>query len=140
MKKLIFLFSVVLFGLAVSPIETSAQKFTLNAAGTDVLTNTATLQYNVTLSAGYAALRVNPVVTRTSGTAAGKFYVFVSDDGINYTLTGDSLTLSDQVVNKATFSYASKDIPYYIRFVFQSTGTTVLVPKVTYVIRKYSKE
>lgn len=131
---------MVLFGLAVSPTETKAQKFTLNASGTDVLTNTDTKQYDVTLSGGYAALRVNPVVTRTSGTAAGKFYVYMSDDGINYTLTGDSLTFSNQVTNKATFSYAAKDIPYFIRFVYQSTGTTVLVPKTTYIIRKYARE
>lgn len=141
MKNLLKIMFVAVAGLMLSITEASAQRFTLNSASADTLTNTDTLTYNVTLSAGYAALRVMPVVTRLSGTAAGKMYTYISDDGVNYTLTGDSLVFTNVVKNiraAGAFTYAAKDIPYYIRWVYYSSGTTALIPKTTYVLRKYT--
>ncbi len=132
---------IAVAGLMLSISDASAQKITVNSASVDTLTDADTLTYNVTLSAGYAALRVLPVVTRLSGTAAGKMYTYISDDGINYTLTADSLVFTNVVTNTPStgaFTYAAKDIPYYIRWVYYSSGTTALIPKTTYVLRKYT--
>lgn len=128
MKKL---FVSVLLLTAMSGFgQTSQIEFT---AG-DTLTNADTIVKDITISNSTEALLLQPVVTRVSGTAAGKVVVLQSVNGVNYIRT-DSVTLSNVVTNTAFISKVSPVATYY-RIEFISSGTTALIPRLWYYQRK----
>lgn len=102
--------------------------------GVDTLTNADTTVKNLTLSVTANGIILQPVVTRVSGTAAGKMVLLQSVDGTNFIRT-DSIAFTNVVTNTAFISKSQPLAPYY-RVEFISSGTTVLWPQLWYFIRK----
>jgi hypothetical protein len=102
--------------------------------GADTLTNADTVVVNLTLSNILDGIILQPVLTRVSGTAAGRVVLTQSINGVNFIRT-DSISLSNVVTNTAFISKAGPVAPYY-RIEFISSGTTVLVPQLWYFQRK----
>lgn len=128
MKKLFV--SVLLLTALSSVGQVSQIEFT----AADTLTNADTIVKDITISNSTEAVLFQPVITRLSGTAAGKVYFSQSVNGVNYILT-DSVTLSNVVTNTAFISKVSPVAPYY-RIQFISSGTTALIPRLWYYQRK----
>ena len=132
MKKLFYL--VLAIGLSFSASAQVASTFALKAG--DTLTNTDTVAKIMKVTAGYAGVVIQPIVTRLSGTAAGSVVLFESLDGINYTPAGDTLTLSN-VVSQTKVFRKSAPLPVYYKIEAKSSGTVTEVLTVKYVLRKY---
>lgn len=103
-------------------------------AGADTLTNTDTVIVNLTLSTILDGVILQPVLTRVSGTAAGKVVLAQSINGVNFIRT-DSVALTNVATNTFFISKAGPVAPYY-RVEITSSGTTVLVPQLWYFQRK----
>lgn len=130
MKKLLFLLVVLFSALLAYAQPTQRVEF----VGTDTLTNADTIVKNLTLSTTANGIILQPVITRVSGTAAGKVVLLQSVDGTNFIRT-DSISLSNVVTNTAFITKSQPLAPYY-RVEFVSSGTTVLWPQLWYFIRK----
>jgi hypothetical protein len=102
--------------------------------GADTLTNTDTVIVNLTLSTILDGVILQPVITRVSGTAAGKVVLTQSINGIDFIRT-DSLVLSNVAKNTSFITKTGTVAPYY-RVEITSSGTTVLVPQLWYFQRK----
>ncbi len=74
--------------------------------GADTLTNADTVIVNLTLSTILDGVILQPVVTRVSGTAAGRVVLTQSINGVDYIRT-DSVSLSNVVTNTAFISKTS---------------------------------
>jgi hypothetical protein len=109
-----------------------AQK--IEFVGVDTLTNADTVVKNLTLSTTLNGIILQPVITRVSGTAAGKVVLSQSLDNVNFIPT-DSLVLSNIATNTAFFTKSQPTVLYY-RLTFISSGTTVLWPQLWYLPRK----
>jgi hypothetical protein len=129
MKKLL-LALVVLISFSASAQTTQSITF----VGVDTLTNTDTVVKNLTLSTTANGIILQPVVTRVSGTAAGKVVLLQSIDGTNFIRT-DSIAFTNVVTNTAFITKSQTLAPYY-RVELTSSGTTVLWPQLWYFIRK----
>jgi hypothetical protein len=130
MKKL-FLSAMVLLAVSKSYAQPAiAVKF----VGVDTLTNTDTVVKDITLSTTLNGIVLQPVITRVSGTAAGKVVLSQSLNGVNYIRT-DSIALSNLATNTAFF-FKSQPTTLYYRVEFTSSGTTVLWPQLWYLPRK----
>ena len=79
-----------------------------------------TALYNTTSS--YSVISLQVKVTKSSGTMAGKAYIWSSPDGANYTLR-DSTTLTDVTTQYAVFDYTGQVRRYWM--VIQKGATTV---------------
>ena len=114
----------------------SAQRATLMplVAG-DTLTNADTLYKVITVTAGYSALSIQPVVTKISGTVAGNVILQGSLNGVNYVNT-DTLALTDATVNTKIFTKVTTPLVFY-RLQFITAGTQSYVPRIYYVPRKH---
>jgi hypothetical protein len=112
----------------------SQPTYSVPFTGADTLTNADTVVVNLTLSTVLDGIILQPVVTRVSGTAAGRVVLTQSINGVNFIRT-DSVSLSNVVTNTAFISKAGPVAPYY-RIEFISSGTTVLVPQLWYFQRK----
>jgi hypothetical protein len=130
MKK-VLLSLIVLFIVGKSYAQ-PAQK--IEFVGVDTLVNADTVVKNLTLSTTLNGIILQPVITRVSGTAAGKVVLSQSIDGTNYIPT-DSLVLTNQLTN-TTFITKSQPTALYYRLTFISSGTTVLWPQLWYLSRK----
>jgi hypothetical protein len=130
MKKLLSLLVVLLSATALSAQTPQSIQF----VGVDSLINTDTVVKNITLSTTLNGIVLQPVITRVSGTAAGKVFLAQSIDGANY-ITTDSLILSNQLVNTALITKTQPTALYY-RLTFISSGTTALWPQLFYLPRK----
>jgi hypothetical protein len=129
MKKLL-LALVVLISFSVSAQTTQSVSF----SGADTLTNADTIVKNITLSTTANGIILQPVVTRVSGTAAGKVVLLQSIDGTNFIRT-DSIAFTNVVTNTAFITKSQPLAPYY-QLQFISSGTTVLWPQLWYFVRK----
>lgn len=130
MKK-VLLSLIVLFAVT----KTYAQPaLSLPFVGVDSLINTDTVVKDITLSTTLNGIILQPVITRVSGTAAGKLFLAQSINGINY-ITTDSLILTDVPVN-TTLITKSQPTALYYRLTFVSSGTTALWPQLWYLPRK----
>lgn len=130
MKKLLLLL-VVLFSFTVSFAQTTQSVF---FSGVDSLINADTVVKNLTLATTANGVILQPIITRVSGTAAGKVVLLQSIDGTNYVRT-DSITLTNVVTNTAFISKTQPVAPYY-QVQFISSGTTVLWPQLWYYQRR----
>jgi hypothetical protein len=130
MKK-VLLSLIVLFAVTKTYAQ-PAQK--IEFVGVDSLINTDTVVKNITLSTTLNGIVLQPVITRVSGTAAGKVFLAQSIDGTNY-ITTDSLILTNQLVN-TTLITKSQPTALYYRLTFVSSGTTALWPELWYLPRK----
>lgn len=129
MKKLLISL-VVLLSVSASAQTTQSVTF----IGSDTLTNADTIVKNLTLSTTANGIILQPVVTRVSGTAAGKVVLLQSIDGTNFIRT-DSIAFTNVVTNTAFITKSQPLAPYY-RVEFVSSGTTVLWPQLWFFIRK----
>lgn len=130
MKKL-FLSAMVLLAVSKSYAQ-PAQK--LQFVGVDTLINADTVVKDITLSTTLNGIVLQPVITRISGTAAGKVVLSQSLDGTNYIST-DSLVLTNILTNTSLITKTQPTALYY-RLTFISSGTTVLWPQFWYLPRK----
>lgn len=130
MKK-VLLSLIVLFIVGKSYAQ-PAQK--IEFVGVDSLINADTVVKDITLSTTLNGIILQPVITRVSGTAAGKVVLSQSIDGTNYIPT-DSITLTNIVTNTAFFTKSQPTALYY-RLTFISSGTTALWPQLWYLPRK----
>jgi len=129
MKKLLLVL-VVLFSVSASAQTTQSVTF----IGSDTLTNADTIVKNITLSTTANGIILQPVVTRVSGTAAGRVVLLQSIDGTNFIRT-DSIAFTNVVTNTAFITKSQPLAPYY-QLQFISSGTTVLWPQLWYFVRK----
>ena len=130
MKKL-FLSAMVLLSVGKAYAQPAiAVKFT----GADTLVNSDTVVKDITLSTTLNGIVLQPVITRVSGTAAGKVVLSQSIDGTNYIPT-DSITLTNILTNTSLITKSQPTALYY-RLTFISSGTTVLWPQLWYLPRK----
>ncbi len=129
MKKLLIVL-VVLFSVSASAQTTQSVTF----IGSDTLTNADTIVKNITLSTTANGIILQPVVTRVSGTAAGRVVLLQSIDGTNFIRT-DSIAFTNVVTNTAFITKSQPLAPYY-QLQFISSGTTVLWPQLWYFVRK----
>jgi hypothetical protein len=102
--------------------------------GVDSLINADTVVKNITLSSSLNGVIFQPVITRASGTAAGKVVFAQSIDGVNYIPT-DSITLTNILTNSTLVS-KSTPVSTNWRITFISSGTTALWPQLWYLPRK----
>lgn len=137
MKKIIpFL---VLSCLMLSFMSTKAQKAPqpISFTATDgvtaktVSTNTDTAIAIIKLASYNEALTIQAIVNKTSGTIAGKVYLYGSLDATNYDKL-DSLTLSDQAVNFKHFTVSPPAKYYAYQLQYVATGTQASTFKALY--------
>lgn len=129
MKKLLLVL-VVLFSISASAQTTQV----VPSVGSDTLTNADTLTKSITVSTTANGIILQPVVTRVSGTAAGRVVLLQSVDGTNFIRT-DSIAFTNVVTNTAFITKSQPLAPYY-QVQFISSGTTVLWPRLWYFTRK----
>lgn len=121
MKKIL---SILVCGLVFMAINAKAQ------TPAKVMTVTSTSYSNTgadtaTILSNIASdnVSIQPVVTKVSGTIAGKAFVWVSLDGVNYQkLTTDSMVLTNTTTNTKVFTIAPSKYLYY-RVITTGTGT-----------------
>lgn len=146
MKKLVFLISLILFGLfsfaQSKPTEVTPDGYVNGAAyqyiwasASDTLTDADTLSYVWRVS-GVRQLDINLKLYSdfVSGSAGGKLKAYKSIDGANWevTATADSITvasltedgLDSEVITVSDFLYP------YLKIIYLQTGTAVTIPKV----------
>lgn len=111
-----------------------SQSISLPFVGVDSLINTDTAVKDITLSSSLNGVIFQPVITRVSGTAAGKIFFAQSINGTDY-ITTDSVILSDAVTNTALISKVTPVATNW-RITFISSGTTALWPQLWYLPRK----
>jgi hypothetical protein len=131
MKKILILMFVI-----IGAIQSQAQRATLIplAAG-DTAVNTTTANKVISATAGYSAIGIQPVITKVSGTVAGKAYLYQSLDGTNYIKT-DSITLADQTTNTTIWTKTTTPAVYY-KVQVAGSGTMSAIMRVYYVARKH---
>lgn len=130
MKKI---FSTIVLLLVINLCYSQAA-ISIPFVGVDSLINADTVVKNITLSSSLNGVIFQPVITRASGTAAGKVVFAQSIDGINYIST-DSITLTNVLTNSTLIS-KSTPVSTNWRITFISSGTTALWPQLWYLPRK----
>lgn len=143
MKKLVLLFSIIVFAFA-AMAQTAVTNVTPNGyisdpayvyiwgSTSDTLTNADTLDYVARIYGNEVYdFNIQLYSDHVSGTAGGTLMAYRSIDGVNYTvldtITVSSLTadaLDAEVINLDNFLYP------YLKFEYLQTGTAVTVPKV----------
>lgn len=104
---------------AQTPTPNAVVMTTTSASYANTGADTATIK----TPGAYANVSIQPVVTKVSGTVAGKAFVWVSLDGANYTkLTTDSMVLANQTTNTHIFTIGASKYLYY-RVITTGTGT-----------------
>jgi hypothetical protein len=130
MKKI---FSTIVLLFAINFCYSQAA-ISIPFVGVDSLINADTVVKNITLSSSLNGVIFQPVITRASGTAAGKVVFAQSIDGVNYIPT-DSITLTNILTNSTLVS-KSTPVSTNWRITFISSGTTALWPQLWYLPRK----
>lgn len=103
----------------------------------DSLTNADTVSKVIPVTAGYQGIIINPVVSKVSGTAAGTVVLYQSLDGVNYSSTGDTLSLTNVTTQQAFWSKTGP-LPVYYKITGISSGTVVEILRVKYVMRRHN--
>src|SRR5258708_38930816 len=99
MKKILFLLFLLPVMLAICYESQGQISFTGTVTSPlDSLTNTGSDTLHCTLTHGYNALAIQPLITKVSGTVAGTSYLYYSVNGSNWILD-DSLTLTNVTTN-----------------------------------------
>ena len=120
MKRIFFILITLLAFVAVTNAQT---QYTFT--GSDTITNTATVNIDLTVKGSYDSGVFQVINTKLSGTAAGKTYFKGSVDGTNY-VTLDSLTNTNQTTNTKVFSQTPPIYPYY-RLSSTGSGTMSVI-------------
>jgi hypothetical protein len=134
MKKIFSIFFLIAFvAIAINAQFGAPYQFPVVAG--DTITNTGTASKIITVTAGYNAMGIQVVLTKTSGTAAGTVTLYGSLDGTNYVALGDTLGGRDAATVSKLFKYDTT--PYWkYKVTFTGAGTMVTKWKVYYTLRK----
>lgn len=144
MKKL--LISLVMFAglLSFTTMDAKAQEPTLIplAAGDTLVTSGSadTVSKVINISAGYASMAVQVVLTELSGTTACKAYLYQSLDGSNYVITDSSAAFTDITTNTALFSKGtvpSRYVKVQVRNIGGDLTTFSGIVRIRYVLRRH---
>jgi hypothetical protein len=128
---------IICVSLLVSSLKSSAQirKDYSNLLTKQTLTNTDTSY--IIYQAESSTKNIMVRLTKTSGTPAGKVYLYGTIDETNYDLL-DSLTVTNVATQYKYFTYAGTldALQYYkYKIIFYQTGTAVTIPKF-YVLKR----
>lgn len=136
MKKYILIFSL-LIGILFSANAQFTVGVKMPQATTDsIKTGALTVTKYLTLQGGYNSVSIAPVVTKVSGTIAGKVYIAGTIDGTNYSAALDSLTLSNVTTNHTIWKISGN--PYWKYKIWAvGTGTMNGLLNVWYLVRKH---
>lgn len=111
MKKFLFLSLIAILCFGCNELKAQTQPSgTLSITGA-TLTNTDTAYATSPLIQGKGSLAMSITVTKTSGTATGSAFLFVSNDGVNWQQwsTTDSMNLASPItyggVEQKTYSF-----------------------------------
>lgn len=105
----------------------------------DTVVNTATVNKQITASAGYSAVGVQAVITKISGTVAGTATFQGSLDNTNWETIGSAFTMTN-VATQAKLFVQSGGSPYhYYRVSFVGSGTMSASVRIYYVVRKFDR-
>lgn len=117
MKTLLFVLALI------CSLFVSAQGYDYEMAGSDTITNSATVNVTQTLASPYDVASFQAVVTKVDGTVAGTVLLQGSNDGTNYVdISTDTLTLTD--VATQSYLWSVTDAPYkYYRLKGTGSGT-----------------
>lgn len=133
--------AVLSFGIA-----SQAQSATLIplAAGDTLSMSSSrdTVSKVIRATAGYSAIGIQVNMTKLSGTATGKAYLYGSLDGTNYVISDSSAAFTDITTNVAQFTKSSSPFTHYkveVRPMGAATGTQSAIVRVYYVLRKFNQ-
>lgn len=139
MKKLILIF--LAFTLFIGANAQNASLIPLAAGDTlSMSASSDTVSKVIRATAGYSAIGIQVNMTKLSGTAAGKAYLYGSLDGTNYVISDSSAAFTNITTNVAQFSKSSSPWTYYkveVRPMGGSTATQSSIVRIYYVLRKY---
>lgn len=125
MKKIISMLLVACFAL-LAPTAVKAQGAFVGTTTnpTRAILNATADTATYAMNSSYSVVTIQTKVTKTSGTMAGKVYIWSSPDGSagSYTLR-DSATLTNVTTQFANFDYTGQVRRYWM--VIQNGGTTV---------------
>ena len=100
----------------------------------DTLINADTVTHTITASAGYSSITISPVLTKASGTVAGKARIYGSVDNVNFDQL-DSMTFADVATQyHTTFLINGAEYSHY-KVVYITSGTVAVLPKTWYILR-----
>lgn len=134
MKK-VFMLMLLVVGLVIN--ATAQRVKTMSLAEGDTAVNTGTsAKVLPQLTAGYAGVAVQVILTRNSGTAGGSLVVQGSNDGTNYTTIGSAYTPSNSA-SQSTMFYISEPLPAFVRTLLTGTGTMSVTQTVKYILRAH---
>ena len=128
MKKLFSLLGCILLLAAGLTDSAQAQRvYSLPGATgytTDTVVNTATKTQTIRVDGYQDAVTIQVVLTKISGTAAGKVYLLGSIDGANYIRAGgaDSLVVTNVATQSGIFKVTNSPYLYY-RTSYTGSGT-----------------
>lgn len=121
MKKIISIFCLVVLCYA-AKAQTAFSQTATNPTG--AILNTSVDTMVLVMSGGYnAAVGIQPVITRATGTMAGTAILYGSINGTNYVATGDTLTLTNAATNTTIWT---KSQPIYKYFRILVGGATTV--------------
>lgn len=145
MKKFISLMLMSIVLLIASPTQAqfgSAKQMAI-ATGDTVSTSASldTVSKIITATAGYAALGIQVIGTKVSGTITSKGYLYGSLDGSTYNLTDSSAAFANAAgAQSVWFTKVTTPYVFYkvqVRPPSSATTTEVLAVKVYYTLRRH---
>jgi hypothetical protein len=129
MKKFILIAVLGLFTFAASAqVSNMTSQYSQT---TDTVTNAGTKYMYITSSNSQENISVQAVITKTSGTVAGTYFIQGSLDGTNYVsdiVASDSVTATNVTTNTKIWVLDSKAYKYY-RVGYTGNGTMVATLK-----------
>lgn len=137
MKKLIFLFALVVLFITSANSQTATL---MPLVAGDTVVNTATVNKQITSTAGYSAVGVQIVITKISGTVAGTTKLQGSLNGTNWEDIGSAFTHTDVASQAKLFTVTSGDPYTYLRTTSVGSGTMSAQVRIYYVNKRYDRQ
>lgn len=141
MKKFLILFVAIALSFGAKAQFGNAAVFPTIAQ--DTLVNTDTVSKVIKATAGYNAIGVQINIKVSTGTLAGKAYIYQSMDGVNYQATDSAAYVATVTSSYSTPTYTNtayftkQTVPgVYYRIWAISTGTVSAPVQVLYTLRK----
>jgi len=130
MKKFISLLTLMFAFIAIS----SGQAIAMTGSG-DSLSNTASKSCTFRAVGTPTSVSIEYVLTKASGTVAGKTYLYGSLDGVTYVAI-DSMTATNQTTNAKIFIVTSPKAYVYYKTTHTGVGTMKVYLKALILVRK----
>lgn len=132
---------ILIFALLISVVLGANAQFTVGVkmpqtTSDSIKTGALTVTKYLTLQGGYQSVSISTIVTKVSGTIAGKVYIAGTIDGTNYSAALDSMTLSNVAVNQKNWLITGN--PYWKYKIWGvGSGTMNGVLTAWYLVRKH---